>query len=60
MLLKVTRKVLLDRNTIYSLIVHRIHGYWYCLLFTLRFTMYTITVYCYCIVTVTVSSQYSK
>jgi len=54
MLLKVTEKVLLDRNTMYSPIVHRIHGYWYCLMSLLLFTMYTITTYyyCHCIVAV--------
>ena len=41
MLLKVIRKVLLDRNGRYSSI-YRIHGYYYCLLFLLLFTVYTI------------------
>ena len=48
MLLKITEKVLLDRNTMYSPIVHRIHIYWYCLLFLLLFLcirlLFTITV----------------
>jgi len=48
MLLKITGKVFLDRNPLYSSIVHRIHGYWYCLLFLLLSTVYTIIVYCYC------------
>ena len=52
MLLKVTGKVSLDRNTRYYSI-HSIHGYCYCLLFLLLFTVYTITV------TVT-ASQYSS
>jgi len=43
MLLKVTEKVSLDRNTRYNSI-HRIHGYCYCLLFLLLFTVYTSTV----------------
>jgi len=47
MLLKITEKVLLDRNTMYSPIVHRIYDYWYCLLFLLLFTVYTIIVYWY-------------
>jgi len=42
---EITGKVLLDRNPMYSPIVHRIHGYWYCLLFLLLFTVYTITIY---------------
>ena len=40
---KATGKVSLDHNT-YSPIVHRILGYWYCLLSWLLFTVYTITV----------------
>jgi len=58
MLLEITEKVLLDCNIMYSLIVHRIHGCRYCLLFLLLFTVYTITVYwylyyyCHCIVAV--------
>jgi len=43
MLLKVSGKVLLDRNTLYSSI-HRIYGYCYCSLFISLFTVYTITV----------------
>jgi len=39
-------KVSLDRNTRYSSI-HRIHGYRYCSLFLLLFTVYTIIVDCY-------------
>ena len=46
-------KVLLDHYTRYSSI-HGIHGYYYCSLFLLLFTVYTITV------TVTASSQYSS
>ena len=42
-------KVLLDRDTLYNPIVHRIHGYCYCSLLLLLFTMYTITVYWYTI-----------
>jgi len=45
-LLKVTEKGLLDRNTLYSLIIHRIHGYCYCSLLLILFTVYTITVDC--------------
>jgi len=56
MLLKIAGKVSLDRNTMYSLIVHRIHDYWYYSLFLLLVIVYTITVYCYC--TVTISSKY--
>jgi len=44
-LLKVTEKVLLNRNTMYSLSVHRVHDFCYCLLWLLLFTVYTITVY---------------
>ena len=47
LLLKVTRKRLFDRNTLYSSIVHHIHSYCYCLLFLFLFTVYTITVYYY-------------
>jgi len=46
MLLNVTGKVLLDRNTLYRSI-HHIHGYYYCLLSWLPFIMYTITIDCY-------------
>ena len=49
-------KRLFDRNTLYSPIIHRIHGYYYCSLFLLLFTVYTITV----TVTATASSQYSS
>jgi len=59
MLLKVTRKISLDRNVRY-ISNHHIHGYCYCSLFLLLFTVYTITVYCYCAVTVTASSQHSS
>jgi len=45
MLLKITEKVLLNHNIMYNLFVHRIHSYWYCLLFLLLFAVYTITVY---------------
>ena len=55
MLLKVTRKILLDRNARYSFI-HRIHGYCYCSRSLLLFTVYAITI----TVTVTASSQYSS
>jgi len=44
MLLKITEKILLNRNIMNNHIVHRIHGYWYCLLLLLLFTVYTITV----------------
>ena len=47
MLLKVSGKVLFDRNTLYSPVVHRIHNYFYCSLLLLLFTMYMITVDCY-------------
>ena len=47
MLLKFTGKVLLDHNLMYSPIIHRIHSYWYCLLFLLLFTVYKINVYWY-------------
>ena len=47
MLQKISEKVLLDRNTKYSPIIYRIHGYCYCLLSLLLFTLYTITVNCY-------------
>ena len=43
MLLKVTEKVSLDCNT-YSPIVYRIHGYRYCLLSWLLFTVYATTI----------------
>jgi len=43
MLLKVTGTRLFDRNTLYSPIVHRIHGYCYCSLLLTLFTVYTIT-----------------
>ena len=49
MLLKVTEKELFNRNTLYSPIVHCIHGYWCCLLFWLLFTVYMITVDCHTI-----------
>jgi len=45
-IIDVTGKKLFDWNTLYNPIVHRIHGYWYYLLFWLLFTMYTITVNC--------------
>ena len=52
MLLKATGKWLLDRNTLYSPIIHRIHGYYYRSLVLIFFTVYTITdlllLYCYC------------
>ena len=44
---EITGKVLLDRNTMYNPIVHRIYGYWYCLLNLLLFTVYMITIYYY-------------
>ena len=44
---EITEKVLLNHNTMYSPIVHRIHGYWYCLLSLLLFIMYMINVYWY-------------
>jgi len=51
MLLKVTGKRLFDRNTLYSPIVHCIHGYCYRSLLLILFTVYTITdlllLYCY-------------
>ena len=40
-----TGKVLLDRNTMYSPIAYRIHGYCNCSLLLLLFTVYTITVH---------------
>jgi len=45
MLLKITEKVLLDCNTMYSFTVYRIHSYYYCSLLLLLFKMYTITIY---------------
>jgi len=42
LLLKVTGKSLFDRNTLYSPIVHRIHGYCYRSLLLILFTVYTI------------------
>jgi len=47
MLPKLTREGLFDRNTLYSPIVHRIHGYCYCFPVLLLFTVYTLTVDCY-------------
>ena len=47
MLLKCYWERMFDRNTLYSLIVYCIHGYYYRLLFLLLFTMYTIIVDCY-------------
>ena len=47
MLPKVTGKGLFNCNTLYSPIIHRIHGYCYCSLVLLLFTVYTITVDCY-------------
>ena len=51
MLLKDTGKGLFDRNTLYSPIVHRIHGYCYCSQLLILFTVYTIIdrllLYCY-------------
>jgi len=47
MLLKVIEKVLFDRNTLYSPIVHRIHGYYYRSLLLILFTVYMIIVDCY-------------
>jgi len=60
MLLKVTKKVLLDRNTVYNPFVHHIHGYWYCLLFLLLFIEHTILFTDMLYVIVTVSFQYSS
>jgi len=57
MLLKVTGKVLFNCNTLYSPIVHHIHGYWYCLLSWLLFTVYKIIVDCY---TVPLLSPYHR
>jgi len=47
MLLEITGKVLLDRNTMYSTIFQRTHSHWHYLLFLLLFSVYTITNYCY-------------
>jgi len=44
MLLKVTGKVLFGCNILYSSIIHRIHSYYYCLLFLVLLTGYMITV----------------
>ena len=56
MLLKITIKVLLDRNTMCSSIVHLIHDYCCCSLLLLLFIVYrstvTVILYCYCIVSV--------
>jgi len=58
MLLKITKKRLFDRNTLYSPIVHHIHGYCYRLLLLILFTVYMVTdCYCTVIVTVTALSQ---
>ena len=46
MILKVTGKLSLT-VTLYSPIVHRIHGYYYRSLLQILFTVYTITVDCY-------------
>ena len=54
MLLKVTEKILLDRNIMYSPIIHRIHSYCYCSLLLLLFTVYTFTVDCFTTVIITV------
>ena len=59
MLLKVTGKILFDRNIRYNSF-HRIHGYCYCSRFLLLFIVDTITVTVTVIVTVTASSQYSS
>jgi len=56
MLLKVTGKILLDRNARYSSI-HRIHGYCYYSRSLLLFTVYAITITV--TVTATASSEYS-
>jgi len=47
MLLKITEKILLDRNTLYSSIVYHIHRYYHCLLSLLLFTVHSIMVYRY-------------
>jgi len=61
MLQKVTGKVLFDRNILYSLIVHRIHGYCYCSsVIVIVHRVYDYYWLLYCTVTVTVSSRYSK
>jgi len=51
--IKGTGKVLFGRNTLYNPIVHRIHGYCYCLLFLILLTVYTITVYWFIVVLLT-------
>ena len=43
----ITGKILLDCNILYSSIIHRIHGHWYCSLPLLLFTMYKFIVYYY-------------
>ena len=55
MLLEITGKVLFDRNTLYSPIVYRIHGYYYRSLLLILFTVYTIIVNYY---TVSLMSLY--
>ena len=62
MLLKVTGKVFLDNNTLYSSI-HRVSSYTrLLLLFNVLITVHRVYdyCYCYCTVTVTVSSQCSS
>jgi len=54
-LLKFTGTVLFDCNTMYNSIVHRIHGYCYCSLLLILFTVYTITVGCYTVPLVSLS-----
>ena len=44
-----------DCNTMYNSIVHRIHGYCYCSLLLILFTVYTITVGCYTVPLVSLS-----
>ena len=49
-IIKGSGKVLFGRNTLYNPIVYRIHGYYYCLLFLILLTVYTITVYWFILV----------
>jgi len=49
MLMKVTGKILFDRNTLYSPIIYRIHGYYNHSLLLILFTVYTIIVDCYAV-----------
>jgi len=57
MLLKITEKVLLDRNSMYNFTIYRSHDYYYCLLLLLLYTVNMDCLSIYCTVIVTVSFQ---